>query len=76
MLRKLLLYDFEWLWLNIRSKSIGETIQLKLKCPDDETQVVDYEFNVEDVNSDFSKGQYTYIFYKRLWCDNESIGRV
>ena len=36
---KLPVYDFEWLWLNIRSKSIGETVQLKLKCSDDETQV-------------------------------------
>ena len=59
--KKLPVYDFEWLWLNIRSKSIGETIQLKLKCPDDETQVVDYEFNVEDVKPDFSKKVNTHI---------------
>ena len=52
---KLPVYDFEWLWLNIRSKSIGETVQLKLKCPDDETQVVDYEFNIDSVIPDFSK---------------------
>ena len=52
---KLPVYDFEWLWLNIRSKSIGETVQLKLKCPDDETQVVDYEFNIDSVKPDFSK---------------------
>ena len=74
--KKLFVYDFEWLWLNIRSKSIGETIQLKLKCPDDETQVVDYEFNVEDVKPDFSKKVNTHIFYKRLWCDNESTDRT
>ena len=58
---KLPVYDFEWLWLNIRSKSIGETIQLRLKCPDDETQVVDYEFNVEEVKPDFSKKVNTHI---------------
>ena len=52
---KLPVYDFEWLWLNIRSKSIGETVQLKLKWPDDETQVVDYEFNIDSVKPDFSK---------------------
>jgi len=28
---------------------------LKLKCPDDETQVVDYEFNIDSVKPDFSK---------------------
>ena len=59
--KKLPVYDFEWLWLNIRSKSIGETIQLRLKCPDDETQVVDYEFNVEEVKPDFSKKVNTHI---------------
>jgi hypothetical protein len=58
---KLPVYDFEWLWLNIRSKSIGETVQLKLKCPDDETQIVDYDFNIESVKPDFSKEVKTHI---------------
>jgi len=53
--QKLPVYDFEWLWLNIRSKSIGEVVDLKLKCPDDETQVVDYKFNIDDVKPDFNK---------------------
>ena len=52
---KLPVWDFEWLWLNIRSKSIGETIQLRLKCPDDETQVVDYTFNIDNVKPDLNK---------------------
>ena len=59
-------YDFEWLWLNIRSKSIGEAVQLKLKCPDDETQVVDYEFNIEDVKPDLSKKVETNIFSQKI----------
>ena len=58
---KLPVYDFEWLWLNIRSKSIGEAVQLKLKCPDDEQQVVDYEFNIEDVKPDLSRKVETNI---------------
>jgi len=32
---KIPFYDFEWLWLNIRAKSVGESVDLKLKCPDD-----------------------------------------
>ena len=39
---KLPVYDFEYLWLNIRGKSVGEQIDLKLKCPDDEKVSVDY----------------------------------
>ena len=58
---KLPVYDFEWLWLNIRSKSIGEQVELKLKCPDDEQQVVDYKFNIEDVKPDLSKKVETNI---------------
>ena len=53
--QKLPVYDFEWLWLNIRSKSIGEVVDLKLKCPDDETQVVDYTFNIDNVKPDLNK---------------------
>ena len=59
--KKLPVYDFEWLWLNIRSKSIGEVIQLKLKCPDDETQVVDYDFNIDQVKPDLNKKVNTKI---------------
>ena len=62
---KLPVYDFEWLWLNIRSKSIGEAVQLKLKCPDDEQQVVDYEFNIEDVKPDLSKKVETNIPFSK-----------
>ena len=62
---KIPVYDFEWLWLNIRSKSIGETVQLKLKCPDDETQVVDYDFNIESVKPDFSKKINTFIPFSK-----------
>ena len=58
---KLPVYDFEWLWLNIRSKSIGEQIDLQLKCPDDESQVVDYSFNIEQVKPDLNKKVETNI---------------
>ena len=43
------IFDFEYLYLKIRSKSVGEIVKLKLKCPDDEKQVVDYDLNLEDV---------------------------
>ena len=51
---KLPIFDFEALYLKIRGKSVGEVIKLKLKCPDDEKQVVDYELNLEDVKVDMT----------------------
>ena len=52
---RLPVYDFEYLWLNIRGKSVGEQIDLKLKCPDDEKQTVDYSLKIEDVKPDLNK---------------------
>ena len=52
---KLPVYDFEYLWLNIRGKSVGEQIDLKLKCPDDEKVSVDYSLKIEDVKPDLNK---------------------
>ena len=43
------IFDFEYLYLKIRAKSVGEIVKLKLKCPDDEKQVVDYDLNLDDV---------------------------
>ena len=52
---KLPVYDFEYLLLNIRGKSVGEQIDLKLKCPDDEKQTVDYSLKIDDVKPDLNK---------------------
>ena len=38
-INKLPLFDMEYIFLNIRAKSVGETVKLKVTCPDDnETQ--------------------------------------
>ena len=52
---KLPIYDFEYLYLQIRAKSIGEIIKLRLKCPDDEKQIVDYDLNLQAVKVTTSK---------------------
>jgi len=46
---KLPIFDFEYLFLKIRSKSVGEVVKLKLKCPDDEKVTVDYELNLDEI---------------------------
>ena len=51
-------FDIEYLFLNIRGKSVGENIEVKLICPDDGRTTVDVEIFVDDIqvqrNSDHS----------------------
>jgi len=43
------LFDMEYLFLNIRAKSVGETAKVKVKCPDDEEIEVEVEIFLPDV---------------------------
>ena len=43
------MFDVEYIFLNIRAKSIGEVSKLKLLCPDDNKTYVNVEVNLEDV---------------------------
>ena len=45
----LAIFDIEYLFLNIRAKSVGEQIELNLICPDDGETTVPIELNVEDI---------------------------
>jgi hypothetical protein len=45
----LAIFDIEYLFLNIRAKSVGEQIELNLTCPDDGETTVPIELNVEDI---------------------------
>lgn len=61
---KIPFYDFEWLWLNIRAKSVGESVDLKLKCPDDDSVTVDYQLNLDDVKPDLNKKVETKVEFE------------
>jgi hypothetical protein len=43
------LFDIEYAFLKIRGKSVSETIELSITCPDDETTVVEYPLNTDDI---------------------------
>ena len=43
------MFDVEYVFLRIRSKSVGEISKLKLLCPDDKKTYADVEVNLEDV---------------------------
>lgn len=42
-------FDIEYLFLNIRGKSIGEQIDVGITCPDDDTTVVPVKINIDDI---------------------------
>ena len=57
----LALFDIEYLFLQIRARSISEEIQLKVTCPDDKETEVNVSFMVDDVKVDFPKGHTNII---------------
>jgi len=42
-------FDIEYLFLNIRGKSVGEEIEVNVICPDDEETYVPVTFNIDDI---------------------------
>jgi hypothetical protein len=42
-------FDIEYLFLNIRGKSVGEVIEVNIVCPDDEETPVKIEINLDDI---------------------------
>lgn len=42
-------FDIEYLFLNIRAKSVGETVKMKITCEDDQETKVDYELDINEV---------------------------
>ena len=42
-------FDIEYLFLNIRAKSVGEEIDVNIICPDDEETNVSVKINVDDI---------------------------
>tara|TARA_Y100001963_G_scaffold14215_1_gene17748 strand:- start:704 stop:1423 length:720 start_codon:yes stop_codon:yes gene_type:complete len=49
-------FDIEFLFLNIRGKSVGEEIELKLICPDDEQTEVPVTISIDDIKIQKQKG--------------------
>ena len=43
-------FDIEYLFLNIRGKSVGEVIEVNLTCPDDQETSAQIEINLDDIN--------------------------
>ena len=54
-------FDIEYLFLNIRGKSVGEDIDLKLICPDDNETEVNVSINLDDIKVEKPEGHSNQI---------------
>ena len=52
----LALFDIEYLFLQIRARSISEELKLSVTCPDDGVTKVEVSFLANDVEVDFPEG--------------------
>jgi len=52
---KLSTFDIEYLFLNIRAKSVGETVEVNVTCPDDGETQVEMEIALDDIKIKKSK---------------------
>ena len=51
------MFDVEYIFLQLRSKSVGEKVELTLTCPDDEETKVPIEVDLKDVQIQVSNEQ-------------------
>ena len=58
---KLSTFDIEYLFLNVRGKSVGEQIEVMVTCPDDEKTQVPMSINIDSIKVEKSKGHKTDI---------------
>ena len=48
-IEKLSTFDIEYLFLNVRSKSVGETVEVNVTCPDDGETQVQMEIDIDSI---------------------------
>ena len=60
-MKTLALFDIEYLFLQIRARSISEEIEMRVTCADDGETTVDVKFMVDDVKVNYPKGHTNII---------------
>jgi hypothetical protein len=50
------MFDIEYIFLQIRSKSVGENVEVIVKCPDDNETKVPVKINLQDVSVQMTTG--------------------
>ena len=60
-LEDMALFDIEYIFLQVRARSISEEIEMKVRCPDDGETEVNINFKVDDVKVNFPRGHKNVI---------------
>jgi hypothetical protein len=55
------MFDIEYVFLKVRAKSVGETVELTLTCPDDDETKVKHTVNIEELEIQIQDGHKTDI---------------
>ena len=58
---KLATFDIEYLFLNVRSKSVGESVEVNVICPDDNKTSVQVEIDIDSIKIQKTKGHNNII---------------
>jgi len=58
---KLATFDIEYLFLNVRAKSVGETVEVNVTCPDDNKTSVQMEIAIDSIKVQKTKGHKNII---------------
>ena len=58
---KLATFDIEYLFLNVRAKSVGESVEVNVVCPDDNKTSVQMEINLDDIKVQKTRGHKNII---------------
>ena len=53
---RLAMFDMEYIFLNLRAKSVGEVAKVTVVCPDDEETEVSLEIPLDEINVTFTEG--------------------
>ena len=54
-------FDLEYLFLNVRSKSVGETVEINVTCPDDNKTTVPMSIDLDSIKVKKTKGHSNII---------------
>ena len=54
-------FDIEYLFLNVRAKSVGETVEVNITCPDDGETQVEMSINIDTIKIQKTRGHKNII---------------
>ena len=54
-------FDIEYLFLNVRAKSVGETVDMNVTCPDDNETQVEISIAIDSIKIQKTRGHKNII---------------